>query len=82
MMREQSARVTLKAYGRYAGDPDDPRTNLTDVLTDLMHLSVRQRALGLEFNHRLEMARQHFEAETDEERNGIVYSLLVMSSRY
>ena len=42
----------------YVGDPDDPKANLTDVLVDLMHLSVRQRALGLEFNHRLEMARQ------------------------
>lgn len=71
--RAERARVILESYGRYVGDPDDPRANLTDVLTDLMHLSVRQRALGLEFNHRLEMARQHFEAETDGERNGIAY---------
>jgi hypothetical protein len=52
--RAERARVILEAYGMYVGDPDDPKANLTDVLVDLMHLSVRQRALGLEFNHRLE----------------------------
>jgi hypothetical protein len=70
--RAERARVILEAYGMYVGNPDDDKANLTDVLADLMHLSVRQRALGIEFNHRLEMARQHFEAETEEERNGIV----------
>ena len=71
--RAKRARVILEAYGLYVGDPHDPRANLTDLLADLMHLSVRQPALGLEFSHRLEMARQHFEAEMEEERNGIVF---------
>ena len=71
--RAERARVILEAYGMYVGDPNDLRANLTDVLADLMHLSVRQPALELEFNHRLQMARQHFEAEAEEERNGIVY---------
>lgn len=65
--RAERGRVILEAYGLYVGDPDDPSSNLTDVLADLMHLSIRQPSLGLEFNRRLEMARQHFEAEMEEE---------------
>jgi hypothetical protein len=65
--RAERGRVILEAYGLYVGDPNDPSANLTDVLADLMHLSVRQPALGLQFNDRLEMAGQHFEAETEEE---------------
>lgn len=49
------------------GDPYDTSANLTDVLADLMHVSIRQPELGLKFQDRLEMARQHFEAEMEEE---------------
>ena len=65
--RAERARVILEACGLHVGDPNDQSANLTDVLADLMHLSFGQPALGLEFNHRLEMARQHFEAEIEEE---------------
>ena len=58
------------AAGRFLqcmfGDPHDPRSNLVDVLTDLMHLAAREAELGLEFDSSLKMAQFHFEAEAEE----------------
>lgn len=64
--RAERGRVILESYAIRFGDPYDPSANLTDVLTDLMHVAIRQPQLGLNFQDRLEMARCHFDAETEE----------------
>ncbi len=64
--RAARGRDILKMYAAQFGDPHDPSANLTDVLTDLMHLAARETDLGLEFEDRLRMARWHFEAEIEE----------------
>lgn len=64
--RAERGRVILETYGLRFGDPCDPNANLTDVLADLMHVAIRQPDLRLRFQSRLEMARLHFEAETEE----------------
>lgn len=64
--RAERGRVILENYALRFGDPYDPSANLTDVLTDLMHAAIRQSELGLNFQSRVEMARWHFEAETEE----------------
>lgn len=67
--RADRGREILEIYARKFGDPYDPSANLTDVLTDLMHTTVIQPELGLEFNTSLRMAILHFEAETEEQLN-------------
>ncbi len=65
--RGERGREVLDMYAVQFGDPDDPRSNLIDVLTDLiMHLAAREPELGLAFESSLKMARFHFEAETEE----------------
>ncbi|MDE3041787.1 MAG: hypothetical protein KGJ82_14605 [Nitrospirota bacterium] len=64
--RAERGREILERYALQFGDPYDPRANLTDVLTDLMHTALMQPELGLEFHASLEMASWHFEAETEE----------------
>ncbi|MBI4000295.1 MAG: hypothetical protein HY348_00735 [Nitrospira defluvii] len=64
--RAERGRKVLEMYAVQFGDPYDPRANLTDVLTDLMHLAARESDLGLEFQSSLKMATFHFEAETEE----------------
>lgn len=68
--RAERGRAILEDYAIRFGDPFDPNANLTDVLTDLMHVAVRQPELGLSFQDRLEMARWHFDAETEEYLDG------------
>lgn len=67
--RADRGREILDTYALRFGDPDDPSANLTDVLTDLMHTAVKQPELELQFQASLEMARWHFEAETEEYDN-------------
>ncbi len=64
--RADRGRAILETYALRFGDPYDPSANLTDVLTDLMHAEARQPELGLQFHASLEMARWHFDAETEE----------------
>lgn len=64
--RAERGREVLAMYTMRFGDPHDPRSNLVDVLTDLMHLAVREPELGLEFDSSLKMAQFHFEAEAEE----------------
>lgn len=64
--REERGREVLAMYAMRFGDPHDLSANLTDVLTDLMHLTAQEPELGLEFESSLRMARVHFEAETEE----------------
>lgn len=55
----QRARRAEDALTDYS-DPEDERTCLIDLLTDLMHLC---RVRGHCFESALSMARMHFEAE-------------------
>ena len=64
--RADRGREILETYALNFGDPYDPNANLTDVLTDLMHAEVKHPEIGLQFQASLEMARWHFEAETEE----------------
>lgn len=64
--RADRGRKILETYALRFGDPYDPSANLTDVLTDLMHAAARQPELGLQFHASLEMAKVHFDAETEE----------------
>lgn len=64
--RAGRAQQILGMYAIQFGDPYDPRSNLVDVLTDLMHLAAREPELDLEFDSSLKMARFHFEAEAEE----------------
>ncbi len=64
--RAGRAQQILDMYAIQFGDPYDPRSNLVDVLTDLMHLAAREPALGLEFDSSLRMAQFHFEAEIED----------------
>jgi len=64
--RAERGREVLEMYAMRFGDPHDPRSNLVDVLTDLMHLAEREPELGLEFDSSFKMARFHFEAESEE----------------
>lgn len=61
--RAERGREILELYAVQFGDPNDPSANLTDVLTDLMHLTAKEPELGLEFESSMKMARFHFEAE-------------------
>lgn len=65
--RAARGRIILDVYAAEFGDPYDPTANLTDVLTDLMHATVREHDLGLKFHERLSMAMMHFEEEMAEE---------------
>lgn len=67
--RADRGREILESYALRFGDPYDPRANLTDVLTDLMHAAARQLELGLQFQASLEMAKVHFDAETEESQD-------------
>jgi hypothetical protein len=64
--RAERGREILEMYAVQFGDPYDPSANLTDVLTDLMHVAVREPDLRLEFQASLRMAEYHFEAEIEE----------------
>lgn len=64
--RGERGRAILEVYALRFGDPYDPSANLTDVITDLMHAAIRHPELGLNFQDCFEMARWHFEAETEE----------------
>ncbi len=64
--RAERGRQILDMYALQFGDPYDPNANLTDVLTDLMHMAASQSDLGLEFQASLKMAGFHFEAESEE----------------
>lgn len=64
--RAGRAQQILDMYATQFGDPGDPRSNLVDVLTDLMHLAAREPELCLEFDSSLKMAQFHFEAEAEE----------------
>lgn len=64
--RAERGRTILEIYAHHFGDPYDPTANLTDVLTDLVHMVTTQPELGLNFQDRLQMARLHLEAETEE----------------
>lgn len=64
--RADRGREILETYALRFGDPYDPRANLTDLLTDLMHAESRQPELRLQFHASLEMARWHFNAEVEE----------------
>ena len=54
--RAARGREVLEMYTAKFCDPHDPSANLTDVLTDLMHLAAREPAWGLKFEDRLRMA--------------------------
>lgn len=64
--RAERGREVLAMYAMRFGDPHDLSANLTDVLTDLMHLAAREPELGLGFDSSLKMAQFHFEAESEE----------------
>jgi len=60
----------LQYYCDVSGNEGEPEQEmLTDLLTDLRHLSTSQ---GLDFEQSARMAQMHYEAETEEEdRHGI-----------
>ena len=59
--RAQVAKDVLEHMSDTMGDNGDLGDNLTDLLTNLMHLAERE---GLDFNNHLHRARNHYEAES------------------
>ena len=60
--RTAAALKAIKVHSAKGSDGpnEEVATHLGDLLTDLMHMS---NELGLDFDERLESARNHFEAE-------------------
>jgi hypothetical protein len=57
--RVERARIALDAYRNIRGA--DPDALMRDLLADMMHLAAEEE---MDFSHELEMARDHYEAES------------------
>ena len=55
----------MLVYKQYKGDNEDYTTDVTDLLTDLMHYCDE---MGIDFDRRMGFARAYYEAEYEEEQ--------------
>ena len=66
--RRQRGDTIVGMYGVNHGDIHDERSNLVDLLADLMHAQGHRKSLwraNEQFDSALRMARQHFETERE-----------------
>jgi hypothetical protein len=62
--RAERAYRTLLAYGKYANGDEDVEANMTDLLTDLRHLSDQY---AVDWDDMLARIDLHYTAETQED---------------
>lgn len=65
-LRRDRGENIIALYAANHGDPNDWRSNLVDLLADLMHCEAHRKSLwraNEQFDSALRMAREHFECE-------------------